>query len=103
MAYLKAIYQNYYKNDIDLTVMAWADALINDNAKYIMLAAKEFIKTDTSGFPPTIGQLRAIAKNFRHEEITDMRILELQEPVDRLSNEELEKHYLKAIKILEEG
>ena len=103
MAYLKAIYQNYYKDDIDLTVMAWADALIDNNAKYIMLAAKEFVKTDTSGFPPAIGQLREIARKFKHDDLVDEKILQLQEPDDRVSNEELEKHYLKAREILKGG
>ncbi len=103
MAYLKAIYQNYYKNDIDLTVMAWADALIDNNAKYIMLAAKEFVKTDTSGFPPTIGQLREIARKFKHDDLVDEKILQLQEPDDRVSDKESQENYLKAIRILKGG
>ena len=49
-----------------------------------MLAAKEFVKTDTSGFPPAIGQLREIARKFKHDDLVDEKILQLQEPDDRV-------------------
>lgn len=76
------MYRNYFKGDnLDFTVLVWADALVDDEAKYIMRAAKDYIKTDASGFPPSIGQLRAIAKEIKRKDYVDtMANMMLGEP-----------------------
>jgi hypothetical protein len=46
-----------------------------------MSAAKEYIKTDASGFPPSVGQLRIMAKEFkRKEREAEKDKLQLKEP-----------------------
>ena len=56
---LASVYRNYFKgDDLDFTVLVWADVLIDDWHRHIMSAALEYIKTDASGFPPSVGQLR---------------------------------------------
>jgi hypothetical protein len=42
--------------------------LDGDDMTYIAKAVKEFVKTDTKGFAPTIGQIRTIAAEIRKEE-----------------------------------
>ena len=71
MTAIRAAYPNYYKNqaEIDDAINLWAEMLADDKAEYIAKAVKEFIKTDTSGFPPTIGQIRTRAREIH---ITDI-------------------------------
>jgi hypothetical protein len=68
MSAIKVAYPNYYKNqtEIDDAINLWAEMLAEDDPVYIAKAVKEFIKTDTKGFPPVIGQIRAAAKDIRH-------------------------------------
>ena len=64
---LATVYRNYFKgDDLDFTVLVWADALIDDEHRHIVSAAKEYIKTDASGFPPS-GRLRIMAKSRKKE------------------------------------
>lgn len=79
---LAAVYRNYFRgDDLDFTVLVWADALIDDEHRHIMSAAKEYIKTDASGFPPSVGQLRILAKEFkRKEREAEKDKLQLKEP-----------------------
>ena len=76
------MYRNYFKgDDLDFTVLVWADALIDDEHRHIMSAAKEYIKTDASGFPPSVGQLRIMAKEYRRKEReAEKDKLQLKEP-----------------------
>ena len=81
MGYLATIYRNYYKgNDLDFTVLAWAELLMDEKPEYIMAAAKAFVKDDQLGFPPTPGQLLPIAKEIKRKsddaERDKMRLLE---------------------------
>lgn len=70
--------------------MAWADILIDEDAQYMMAAAKEYIKHDQFGWPPVPGQLLPIAKELRRKaenEKADKR-LPAPEPVP-LTDEEV--------------
>jgi len=71
MAAIRAAYPNYYKNQAEINdaINLWAEMLADDKAEYIAKAVKEFIKTDTSGFPPTIGQIRSQAKDIHIAEL----------------------------------
>ena len=71
MAAIRAAYPNYYKSlaEIDDAINLWAEMLADDKAEYIAKAVKEFIKTDTSGFPPTIGQIRTRAREIHINDI----------------------------------
>ena len=79
MAIIKTAYPEYYRqsNDIEDTINLWQEMMQDDDEKFISLAVKEFIKTDTKGFPPKIGQIRGIAKTIRSDERMRERSLEL--------------------------
>jgi hypothetical protein len=70
MSAIKVAYPSYYKNqtEIDDAINLWAEMLSDDDPAYIAKAVKQFIKTDSKGFPPAIGQIRTIAAEIRKEE-----------------------------------
>ena len=70
MSAIKVAYPSYYKNqtEIDDAINLWTEMLAEDDPAYIAKAVKEFIKTDSKGFPPTIGQIRTIAAEIRRAE-----------------------------------
>lgn len=70
MMAIRAAYPNYYKNqtEIDDAINLWSEMLIEDDAVFIAKATKEYIKNNSSGFPPTIGQIRTLAKEIRKRE-----------------------------------
>lgn len=59
---IKATYPSFASNVelVDL-VEAWSVVLAEDNAKDIEKALMRFIRTDTKGFPPSLGQLTTLA------------------------------------------
>jgi len=59
---IKATYPSFADNVelVDL-VEAWSVVLAEDNAKDIEKALMQFIRTDTKGFPPSLGQLTTLA------------------------------------------
>lgn len=65
---LEMAYPNIYKNRTDKqrldNTKTWAVCLVNDNFDDIKTGLLEFIKTDRSQFPPSIGQLRGIAEDY---------------------------------------
>lgn len=71
MTAIRAAYLNYYRNqaEIDDAINLWSEMLADDRPSDIAKAVKEYIKTDASGFPPTIGQIRTKAKDIRIQEL----------------------------------
>lgn len=67
MTAIRAAYPNYYRNqgEIDDAINLWSEMLSEDKAEYIAKAVKDFIKSDSTGFPPTIGQIRSRAMDIR--------------------------------------
>ena len=59
---LKIAYPNSFnhitKTDAENLIGLWSSCFEHDNGNDVMQAAKEYINTDTSGFAPTIGQIR---------------------------------------------
>lgn len=70
MMIIKTAYPNYYKNQSEISdaVNLWAEMLVDDESQLIAKTVKEFIKNDASGFPPTIGQIRWMAKDIHRKE-----------------------------------
>ena len=70
MSAIKVAYPSYYRNqtEIDDATNLWAEMLDEDDAAHIAQAVKQFIKTDTGGFPPSIGQIRTLAAEIRRME-----------------------------------
>ena len=56
---VQASYPNYKPPDKTITVNMWHEMLQEYDEASAMSALKEFIKTDTSGFAPSIGQIVA--------------------------------------------
>lgn len=71
MTAIRAAYPNYYKNQTEINdaINLWHEMLVDDKADYIAKAVKDFIKNDTTGFPPTIGQIRSRARDIRIAEL----------------------------------
>jgi hypothetical protein len=67
---IKAAFPNFYKNqtEVDDAIMLWSEMLSDDDAEFIAKAVKHFIKNDSSGFPPSIGQIRTLAAEIRRTE-----------------------------------
>ena len=70
MAIIKTAYPEYYRNQTDLidAVNLWAEMFAKDDAALIAKAVKKFIKTDSKGFPPKIGQISTLAAEIRKAE-----------------------------------
>lgn len=70
MAIIKTAYPEYYRNQTDLidAVNLWAEMFTKDDATLIAKAVKKFIKTDSKGFPPKIGQISTLAAEIRKAE-----------------------------------
>ena len=91
MTVIKATFPAYYResDSVNDAVAIWSELLSSDNPLHITKALKDFIKTDTSGFPPTIGQIRNLAKEYRYQDyIKKQEIEELPPPK---SEEEIKK------------
>lgn len=52
-----ASYPNYHPADLGMTVDIWNDMLQDFDYNTVALALKAYIRSDTSGFAPSVGQL----------------------------------------------
>lgn len=71
---IQASYPNYRPPDKTVTVNLWHEMLQEYDEESAMRGLKEFIKTDSSGFAPTIGQI--ISKMERVDRRIEMDRLE---------------------------
>lgn len=62
---IQASYPNYKPPDKTVTVNMWHEMLQEYDEASAMRGLKEFIKTDTSGFAPSIGQIVAKIESVR--------------------------------------
>ena len=71
MTAIKVAYPNFYKNqaEVDDAICLGEEMLIDDKTEYIAEAVKDFIKNDSTGFPPTIGQIRNRARDIHIAEL----------------------------------
>jgi hypothetical protein len=74
MGVLKAAYPNYYRDmnrrDAEAVVELWASMFADDPAPVVAMAVKAHIASDTKGFPPHIGAIKAaIGKLTRPQEL----------------------------------
>lgn len=72
MTILKAAYPAFYRGmtrkDADVAVALWAEMFRDEPAEVVALAVKSFIATDSKGFPPNIGTIRAAVVKLREPE-----------------------------------
>lgn len=63
MAILQTAYPRYYANQtreqLTAAVNLWADLFADDAPDVVLAAVKAHIATDTTGYPPVIGQIKA--------------------------------------------
>ena len=66
MAGIRKAFPNSFKDqaEIDSTINFWTEMLSGDRADLIARATKHFIQNENAGFPPSIGQIRNIAKDI---------------------------------------
>lgn len=77
---VQASYPNYKPPDKTITVNMWHEMLKEYDEASAMTALKEFIKTDTSGFAPSVGQIIAKIDLVRkRNEINSLEQMLLQE------------------------
>ncbi len=100
MAIIKTAYPHYYQktSDIEDALSLWGEMFIEDDPVLISKAVKGFIRDDTAGFPPAIGQIKEIAKSIRIRNREDEKMAEQQKrlaeptrertPEDELRREE---------------
>ena len=74
---LKTAYPAYYKdkNSIIDTTELWYEMFQNENLEALKIAIKNFIANSTSGFPPTIGEIKnEIYKLYQQDEKSDIEL-----------------------------
>ena len=61
LAAIETAYPNIKRTEQErkAAVNLWASLFADDDPKAVLLAVKSYIVTDTTGFPPTIGQIKA--------------------------------------------
>lgn len=70
MAILKATYPSYYKDgDFNAAAELWTEMFRDDGYPIVCAAVKSFIATDTKGFPPVIGQIKAMIQKLLEPEV----------------------------------
>ena len=72
LRYLVDCYPNFRPADMQETIEAWAKTLEEYDSREISFAAKIYVQTDTSGFPPSIGQLIEKAHSAKSPELDEM-------------------------------
>lgn len=82
MGVLKAAYPAYYKDlnrrDAEQVVDLWSTMFVDDPVEVVAAAVKRHIATDTKGFPPHIGAIKAsIGAMKKPEELTELEAWEL--------------------------
>lgn len=90
MSVLKAAYPAFYRDmtrkDAENAVTLWAEMFKDDPAEVVALAVKSFIATDSKGFPPNIGTIRAaIIKLKEPDEMTPQEAWTLVDRATRRS------------------
>ena len=83
MAIIKTAYPHYYQktSDIEDALALWGEMFMGDEPLLISKAVKSFIKEDTQGFPPSIGQIKDIAKGIKRRESEDTKMMEQQKMI----------------------
>ncbi len=66
---IQTLWGNFRVPDKSAAVQIWAEYLGDLSYQQVSQAIREFAQTDTKGFPPTVGQIRAIVVGQSREEI----------------------------------
>ena len=100
-AVLKGAYPHSYSNvteaaDVNNMISLWCDMFDGDDDKYIGVAIKAYITTDTSGFAPSIGKIKQLIQKLKQpEEMTEVEAWGLVMQALKNSAYNAEKEYSK--------
>lgn len=87
---VQAAYPNYKPPDKTVTVNMWHEMLKECDETSVMMGLKEFIKTDTSGFAPSIGQIISKMETVEKRiQISELESRLLAENSMRLENKDI--------------
>lgn len=87
---VQAAYPNYKPPDKTVTVNMWHEMLKECDETSVMMGLKEFIKTDTSGFAPSIGQIISKMETVEKRiQISELESRLLAESSMRLENKDI--------------
>lgn len=77
---IQAAYPNYKPPDKTIAVNMWYEMLKECDEASVIMGLKEFIKTDTSGFAPSIGQIISKMETVqRRNQISELESMLLAE------------------------
>ena len=95
---IQAAYPNYKPTDKTVTVNMWHEMLKEYDENSAMLGLKEFIKTDTSGFAPSIGQIiskmETVEKRIRINKLEAQLLEQSATRIGEVRRDLLEDKYL---------
>ena len=97
MAMIKTAYPEYYRqnSEIDDAINLWGRHFKDDEFKQTAKAIDLFIESDEKGYPPKIGQVKAMIRTIRKQEREDANMLEqqkqLNKPVRVVTKEDMDK------------
>lgn len=87
---VQAAYPNYKPPDKTVTVNMWHEMLKECDENSVMMGLKEFIKTDTSGFAPSIGQIISKMETVqRRKQISELEAMLLAESGARIDSKDV--------------
>lgn len=87
---IQAAYPNYKPPDKTIAVNMWYEMLKECDEASVMMGLKEFIKTDTSGFAPSIGQIISKMETVEKRiQISELESRLLAESSMRLENKDI--------------
>nr|DAQ40778.1 MAG TPA: replisome organizer [Caudoviricetes sp.] len=59
-------YRNFSDQDMENVVALWTELFADEPAELVMMAVKEYIHSDQSGFPPVIGKIAHAVDRLKH-------------------------------------
>ena len=87
---VQAAYPNYKPPDKTITVNMWHEMLKECDENSVMMGLKEFIRMDTSGFAPSIGQIISKMETVqRRMQINELEAKLLEESGVRLESKDI--------------
>jgi hypothetical protein len=108
MSILNVAYPQFYKNQTDeerqQALKLWSMMFANDDSSLVLAAVQTFIKTDTKGFPPSVGmiseKIRLLTEPEEMSELEAWRLVSLA--VSRTQWQHPEKQFNKLPEIIQQ-
>ena len=102
MMIMTAAYPNYKPSDMRQTLAVWESLLADYDDAQGAIALKAFIASDTSGFPPSIGQIIGLM-HYKPDDLGDMEAWGLVDKAIRNGNYGAESEFARLPEIIKEA